>query len=126
MTAMFDRETKREKILEARHREMRLKERSKSQQDREKEEEKGIEEDDEDLIAKAEEDFYYSIQVDLKERQTKNFDRNKAFEEAKVNIEHDKLPMENAVDNPIFEIDEIKENVESLHDNSTNDIADEK
>jgi len=31
---MFERETKREKILEARHREMRLKERSRSQQER--------------------------------------------------------------------------------------------
>ena len=31
---MFERETKREKILEARHREMRLKERSRSQQEK--------------------------------------------------------------------------------------------
>ena len=36
ITAMFERETKREKILEARHREMRLKERAKSQQAEEK------------------------------------------------------------------------------------------
>lgn len=87
MNAMFERETKREKILEARHREMRLKERSRSQQDRDKEDDKGgVEEEEEDLIGKAEEDFFASINADAKDLQTKYFEKNKAFEEAKIRL----------------------------------------
>ncbi|CAI9560872.1 unnamed protein product [Staurois parvus] len=52
---MFERETKREKILEARHREMRLKERSKAEPGKEEEtKEDKPEENSEELIAKAE------------------------------------------------------------------------
>lgn len=63
VTAMFERETRREKILEARHREMKLKERSKSSQDKDddnkQEDDQGGEDyDDVDLVAQAEKEFF--------------------------------------------------------------------
>lgn len=67
---MFERETKREKILEARQREIRLKERSRSEQSKEDEtvREEG-EEDAEQLIARAESDFYSLVEVEFRRRQ---------------------------------------------------------
>ncbi|XP_072226733.1 dynein axonemal intermediate chain 2 [Leuresthes tenuis] len=70
LAAMFERETKREKILEARQREIRLKERSRSEQS--KEEEAGREEGEEDpelLIARAESDFYNLVEMELRRRE---------------------------------------------------------
>ncbi|XP_069581767.1 dynein axonemal intermediate chain 2 [Brachyistius frenatus] len=70
MAAMFERETKREKILEARQREIRLKERSRSEQSRE--EEAGREEGEDDpqqLIASAESDFHSLVEAELKKRE---------------------------------------------------------
>ncbi|XP_075881781.1 dynein axonemal intermediate chain 2-like isoform X2 [Nelusetta ayraudi] len=61
--------TKREKILEARQRELRLKERSRSEQSRE--EEVGLEDGNhapDQLIAKAESDFYSVVEVELRKR----------------------------------------------------------
>ncbi|KAJ8246276.1 hypothetical protein GJAV_G00265790 [Gymnothorax javanicus] len=72
-TAMFEREAKREKILEARHREMRLKERSRSEQGREEEgtkETKG-EEDPDDLIAQAEKEFFEIVEGELKKMEAR-------------------------------------------------------
>lgn len=66
---MLERETKREKILEARQRELRLKERSRSEQSRE--EEVGLEDGNhapDQLIAKAESDFYSVVEVELRKR----------------------------------------------------------
>lgn len=66
---MLERETKREKILEARQRELRLKERSRSEQSRE--EDAGLEDGNQDpdqLIAKAESDFYCMVEAELKKR----------------------------------------------------------
>lgn len=66
---MLERETKREKILEARQRELRLKERSRSEQSRE--EEVGLEDGNQgpdQLIAKAEIDFYYMVKAELRKR----------------------------------------------------------
>lgn len=66
---MFERETKREKILEARHREMRLKERSKAEPGKEEEtKEDKPEENNEELIAKAEKDFLEIIEAERKRR----------------------------------------------------------
>ncbi|XP_053552306.1 dynein axonemal intermediate chain 2 [Bombina bombina] len=66
-TAMFERETKREKILEARHREMRLKERSKSEPSKEDEaREEKTEDNTEELIAKAEKEFFEIIEAERK------------------------------------------------------------
>lgn len=90
MTAMFERETRREKILESRHREMRLKERSRSQQ--EKEEPEKTEETEEDLIEQAEKDFYKVIEVEKKNRETKDSEANHSLEEAKKALENDQLP----------------------------------
>lgn len=64
---MFERETKREKILEARQREIRLKERSRSQQSREEE---AVQDDSKDspdqLIARAEREFYRIVGADVR------------------------------------------------------------
>eukprot|EP00794_Sanderia_malayensis_P009172 gene9172-10145_t len=95
MTAMFERETRREKILESRHREMRLKERSRSQQD--KEEPERVEEVDEDYIERAEKEFYKIIEVEKKTRETKESAANNALVEAKKALENDALPLD---DNP--------------------------
>uniref|UniRef100_A0A6Q2XUY2 Dynein, axonemal, intermediate chain 2b n=2 Tax=Esox lucius TaxID=8010 RepID=A0A6Q2XUY2_ESOLU len=68
-TAMFERETKREKILEARHREMRLKERSRSEQSKEEDTKEGDgEESPEELITRIEKDFYEIVEAELKKR----------------------------------------------------------
>ncbi|XP_018423722.1 PREDICTED: dynein intermediate chain 2, axonemal [Nanorana parkeri] len=69
-TAMFERETKREKILEARHREMRLKERSKAEPGKEEETKEDMPEDNtEEMIAKAEKDFLEIIEAERKRRE---------------------------------------------------------
>ncbi|XP_033895340.1 dynein axonemal intermediate chain 2-like [Acipenser ruthenus] len=69
-TAMFERETKREKILEARHREMRLKERSRSEQGKEEEtKDVDTEESSEDLVARAEKEFFEVVEFELKKRE---------------------------------------------------------
>ncbi|XP_067101386.1 dynein axonemal intermediate chain 2 [Osmerus mordax] len=71
VTAMFEREAKREKILEARQREMRLKERSRSEQSKEDDGAKDHdgEESVEELIARAEADFYEMVDAELKKRE---------------------------------------------------------
>uniref|UniRef100_A0A667XJX1 Dynein, axonemal, intermediate chain 2b n=1 Tax=Myripristis murdjan TaxID=586833 RepID=A0A667XJX1_9TELE len=71
VAAMFERETKREKILEARQRELRLKERSRSEQSREDDgaKEADGQEDPEELIARAEADFFSAIDAEIKRRQ---------------------------------------------------------
>lgn len=66
---MFERETKREKILEARHREMRLKERSRSEQSKHEESKDGEgEESAEDLVIHAEKEFYEMVEAEIKKR----------------------------------------------------------
>uniref|UniRef100_A0A8C9SCC7 Dynein axonemal intermediate chain 2 n=1 Tax=Scleropages formosus TaxID=113540 RepID=A0A8C9SCC7_SCLFO len=66
-TAMAEREAKREKILEARQREMRLKERSRSEQSKEDESrELDGEVTTEDLVARAEKDFFQIVEAELK------------------------------------------------------------
>uniref|UniRef100_A0A3Q3XBQ1 Uncharacterized protein n=1 Tax=Mola mola TaxID=94237 RepID=A0A3Q3XBQ1_MOLML len=69
LAAMFERETKREKILEARQREIRLKERSRSEQSRE--DDAGREDGEEgpdQLIARAERDFYSMVEAEQRRR----------------------------------------------------------
>lgn len=64
---MFERETKREKILEARQREIRLKERSRSQQSREEEPVQDESKDSPDqLMARAESDFFSAVETELR------------------------------------------------------------
>lgn len=64
---MFERETKREKILEARQREIRLKERSRSQQSREEETvQDDSKENHDQLIARAESEFYSAVEADIR------------------------------------------------------------
>lgn len=69
MSQIFERETRREKILEARHREMRLKEKGKSDvKDEElREEETAV--DLEELVGKAEEEFFDVIFSELKKKE---------------------------------------------------------
>ncbi|XP_041664047.1 dynein intermediate chain 2, axonemal [Cheilinus undulatus] len=77
LAAMFERETKREKILEARQREIRLKERSRSEQSREDD---GGREDGEDgpdqLIARAEDDFYSLVEAEQRRRREREAQSN--------------------------------------------------
>lgn len=64
---MFERETKREKILEARHREMRLKERARSEgQDAETEE--IPEESPQEALDRAQKEFFEVIEAELQRR----------------------------------------------------------
>lgn len=67
LVQMFERETKREKILEARQREIRLKERSRSQQSREEEpvQDEGQDSPDQ-LIARAQSEFYSVVETELR------------------------------------------------------------
>ncbi|KAJ8319030.1 hypothetical protein KUTeg_004121 [Tegillarca granosa] len=72
ITAMFERETRREKILDARHREMKIKERAKSSADKEKEDEKDEGDiNEEDLYQKAEKEFYDIIEQEKKRMENK-------------------------------------------------------
>lgn len=65
---MFERETKREKILEARQREIRLKERSRSEQSREEDGGREDGEDPDQLILRAEKDFYSLVETERRRR----------------------------------------------------------
>ncbi|XP_070580175.1 dynein intermediate chain 3, ciliary-like [Ptychodera flava] len=91
ITAMFEREQRREKILESRHREMRLKQRSTSGQEK-AEEEEGGEADEEDLVARAEKDFYDVIEAEKKKREDKEAKRKQA--EAVVDEKEDTIAEE--------------------------------
>uniref|UniRef100_A0A8D0F6S4 Dynein intermediate chain 2, axonemal n=1 Tax=Strix occidentalis caurina TaxID=311401 RepID=A0A8D0F6S4_STROC len=66
-TAMFERETKREKILEARHREMRLKERARSEGQGTEVEERPMESPQE-VLDRARRDFFEVIEAELQRR----------------------------------------------------------
>ncbi|XP_074777842.1 dynein axonemal intermediate chain 2 isoform X2 [Athene noctua] len=66
-TAMFERETKREKILEARHREMRLKERARSEGQGTEVEERPVESPQE-VFDRARRDFFEVIEAELQRR----------------------------------------------------------
>ncbi|XP_071770928.2 dynein axonemal intermediate chain 2-like [Centroberyx gerrardi] len=71
VAAMFERETKREKILEARQREIRLKERSRSEQSREDDSNREAEgeEHPEELTARAEAEFYSMVESEIRRRE---------------------------------------------------------
>merc|ERR1712141_972042 len=60
--------------------------------DLEKEEPEKLEETDEDLIERAEKDFYKVIETEKKVRETKHAESNKALQDAKTALESDKLP----------------------------------
>lgn len=67
---MLERETKREKILEARQREMKLKERSRSEQSREDEAGRDLDGDQSpnQLITRADSDFYRVVEAEQRRR----------------------------------------------------------
>uniref|UniRef100_A0A493TAZ5 Dynein axonemal intermediate chain 2 n=1 Tax=Anas platyrhynchos platyrhynchos TaxID=8840 RepID=A0A493TAZ5_ANAPP len=95
--AMFERETKREKILEARHREMRLKERARSEgQDAEAEE--IPEESPQEALDRAQKEFFEVIEAELQRRaraEARHLDgkvKKRAGEEAVVQGEESELP----------------------------------
>lgn len=74
---IFERETRREKILEAKHREMRLKEKGRTEgKDEElREEEPAV--DLEGLVSKAEEDFFNVIFSELKKKEAAAMKKSK-------------------------------------------------
>ncbi|KAK2150722.1 hypothetical protein LSH36_393g00019 [Paralvinella palmiformis] len=103
VTMMFDRETRREKILESRHREMKLKERTRSSQDKDEEHEPVAEEPEEDLVGKAETEFFQIIEAEKKKRE-------KAAEQAEEMEQNEKGDQRKA--SPIAEEDEGQEKQE--------------
>ncbi|XP_061733218.1 dynein axonemal intermediate chain 2 [Nerophis ophidion] len=75
MAEMFEREARREKILEARQKEMRLKERSRSEQSREDHAgQNGADQEEtvEQLIARAEQDFFTIVEAEKRRREEEN------------------------------------------------------
>lgn len=66
---MFERETKREKILEARHREMRLKDRSRSEQSKEDDGNMDGEESAEEMLARSEKEFFEMVGAEQKKKE---------------------------------------------------------
>ncbi|PNJ87611.1 DNAI2 isoform 1 [Pongo abelii] len=68
-SSMFERETRREKILEARHREMRLKEKGKAEGRDEEQTNEELAVDLEALVSKAEEEFFDIIFAELKKKE---------------------------------------------------------
>uniref|UniRef100_A0A674JT24 Dynein axonemal intermediate chain 2 n=1 Tax=Terrapene triunguis TaxID=2587831 RepID=A0A674JT24_9SAUR len=68
-TAMFERETKREKILEARHREMRLKERTKAEGKEEDVKVETEEETPEELLARVQKEFFEIIEAEIRRKE---------------------------------------------------------
>ncbi|XP_036197654.1 dynein intermediate chain 2, axonemal [Myotis myotis] len=69
-SSIFERETRREKILEARHREMRLKEKGKAEGREEEPREEEVSINLEELVAKAEEEFFNVIYSEMKRKET--------------------------------------------------------
>ncbi|XP_055031865.2 dynein axonemal intermediate chain 2 [Misgurnus anguillicaudatus] len=77
VSEMFERETKREKILESRLREMRLKERSRSEQSREDEGKEGDKEESvEELIARQDQEFFEILETEMKNERNREKDRD--------------------------------------------------
>ncbi|KAH0629340.1 hypothetical protein JD844_011348 [Phrynosoma platyrhinos] len=68
-SAMFERETKREKILEARHREMRLKERTKAEGKEEEVKDEVEEEKPEETLERVQKEFFEVIEGELRRRE---------------------------------------------------------
>ncbi|XP_047403737.1 dynein axonemal intermediate chain 2 isoform X2 [Sciurus carolinensis] len=74
-SSIFERETRREKILEARHREMRLKEKGKAEGKDEDQREEELVVDLEGLVAKAEEEFFSVIFQELKKKEAEAMEK---------------------------------------------------
>ncbi|NWX39720.1 DNAI2 protein, partial [Steatornis caripensis] len=98
-SAMFERETKREKILEARHREMRLKERARSG-GREAEVEERPAESAQEVLDRARREFFEDIEAELQRRaqaETQHLSsalqvKDRAGEETAARGEESRLP----------------------------------
>lgn len=109
ISAIFDRETKREKILESRHREMKLKERTKSQQDKDKDRDEADhknEDDDvnvEEMISKAEKEFYEIIEAEKKQREKAELKKKGEL------IDDEEEKQDKGKKSPIYEEDEKNE-----------------
>ncbi|PAA58417.1 hypothetical protein BOX15_Mlig004797g1, partial [Macrostomum lignano] len=85
VNAIFERETRREKILESRHREMKLKEKKGGAE----EEEEHRDEEHEDLVAKAEADFFAAIENEKKLRDRRKEEREAALRNGQVDEEEE-------------------------------------
>ncbi|XP_046856745.1 dynein intermediate chain 3, ciliary-like [Xenia sp. Carnegie-2017] len=111
VNSMFERETKREKILETRHKEMKLRERSKSQQEKD-DAERHEEEDDEDLIQKAETDFFAVIDTEKKSREAKEKQQQESLKQMNRTLTKDGRN-EKEINEQLLEVDEDEEVLES-------------
>ncbi|EDL34441.1 dynein axonemal intermediate chain 2 isoform X1 [Mus musculus] len=95
-SSIFERETRREKILEARHREMRLKEKGKveGKEDDQKEEEAALDLDE--LVGKAEEEFFEVIFSELKRKEAEALKKKpKPRKKSSVKVEAEEEVEEN-------------------------------
>lgn len=86
-SSIFERETRREKILEARHREMRLKEKGKAEarDDDQREEETAL--DLNELVSKAEEEFFEVIFSELKRKEAEALKKKPKIKKASIDVE---------------------------------------
>ncbi|XP_032769179.1 dynein intermediate chain 2, axonemal isoform X1 [Rattus rattus] len=86
-SSIFERETRREKILEARHREMRLKEKGKAEarDDDQREEETAL--DLNELVSKAEEEFFEVIFAELKRKEAEALKKKPKIKKASIDVE---------------------------------------
>lgn len=86
-SSIFERETRREKILEARHREMRLKEKGKAEarDDDQREEETALDLDE--LVSKAEEEFFEVIFSELKRKEAEALKKKPKAKKASIDVE---------------------------------------
>jgi dynein intermediate chain 2, axonemal len=101
VTGMFERETRREKILEARHREMKLKERVKSSKGHDDEAHEQPAEGEENLVERAEEDFYQAIEQEIKLREKREVERQRLLAEQVDHVEKNEEEEEEAAAAPM-------------------------
>nr|XP_042138999.1 dynein axonemal intermediate chain 2 isoform X3 [Peromyscus maniculatus bairdii] len=96
-SSIFERETRREKILEARHREMRLKEKGKAEgkDDDQKDEEMALDLDE--LVAKAEEEFFEVIFAELKKKEAEALKKKAKPKKLSLEIEDGEEVLEDHV-----------------------------
>ncbi|PAA61501.1 hypothetical protein BOX15_Mlig008431g2, partial [Macrostomum lignano] len=114
VNTIFERETRREKILEARHREMKLKEKKGGGGD---DEEEHGEEQGEDLMAKAEQDFFAAIENEKKLRERRKEERENAMREAESAGNEEEQGGEEERQN----LERVEEGGEEEADNSPNE-----
>ncbi|KAI0213749.1 hypothetical protein LSAT2_001178 [Lamellibrachia satsuma] len=112
VTAMFERETRREKILDARHRELKLKERTRTTDKLDVEKDAPEEEyEDANLVEEAEKEFFQIIEAAKKKKEAEEAKRKKEEEAATAPQDEEKQDSKKTIqESPILETHEEGEN----------------